>query len=129
MKAFVLDVSACMPWCCEDETSPASEQLLDWATEGSDLHVPSLWGWELLNALAVAIRRQRITAVKAADFLAQLTALNLRIDSPPRVADFPRLHGLATTYQLTSTTLHTSISRNAFRCPWQRWTPISRGQR
>jgi Arc/MetJ-type ribon-helix-helix transcriptional regulator len=49
MKAFVLDVSACMPWCCEDETTRASEEMLDWAREGSELHVPSLWGWEILN--------------------------------------------------------------------------------
>ena len=26
MKALVLDVSACMPWCCEDETTAASEE-------------------------------------------------------------------------------------------------------
>ncbi len=25
MEAFVLDVSACIPWCCEDETNPASD--------------------------------------------------------------------------------------------------------
>ena len=35
MDAFVLDVSACMPWCCEDETTEASEQMLEWAMDGS----------------------------------------------------------------------------------------------
>ncbi len=33
MDAFVLDVSACMPWCCEDETTQASEQMLEWAMD------------------------------------------------------------------------------------------------
>jgi hypothetical protein len=28
MEAFVLDVSACMPWCGEDEATPASERML-----------------------------------------------------------------------------------------------------
>jgi hypothetical protein len=41
MDAFVLDVSACMPWCCEDETTEASEQMPEWAMDGSALHVPS----------------------------------------------------------------------------------------
>jgi hypothetical protein len=50
MDALVLDVSACMPWCCEDEATPASEKTLAWAIAGSDLHVPSLWPWEMMNA-------------------------------------------------------------------------------
>ena len=53
MKSFVLDVSACMPWCCEDESTPASELLLEWAMDGSELHVPSLWIWEILNVVGV----------------------------------------------------------------------------
>jgi hypothetical protein len=36
MHAFVLDVSASMPWCCEDETTPASEEMLEWAINGSN---------------------------------------------------------------------------------------------
>jgi predicted nucleic acid-binding protein len=102
MKAFILDVSACMPWCCEDETTAASEQMLDWARDGAELHVPSLWGWEILNAVAVAVRRRRITADRGREFLEQLAALNFRIDQPPQVADFPRLHDLAAKYQLTA---------------------------
>lgn len=102
MKAFVLDVSACMPWCCEDETTPASEVTLEWATEGSELHVPSLWAWEILNVVGVTIKRRRITPDRGKAFLAQLAMLNLRIDRPPQVTDFPRLHSLACTHDLTA---------------------------
>ncbi|MDP2998882.1 MAG: type II toxin-antitoxin system VapC family toxin [Bryobacterales bacterium] len=102
MKAFVLDVSACMPWCCEDETTPASEEMLEWAIEGSELHVPSLWAWEILNVVGVTIKRRRITPDRGRDFLAQLAMLNLRIDGPPLVTDFPRLHSLASAYELTA---------------------------
>jgi len=108
MKALVLDVSACMPWCCEDETTADSEAMLDWAKEGSELHVPSLWGWEVLNAVGVAVKRRRITAERAREFLEQLAALNFKIDQPPQIHDFPRLHELATTYKLTS--LRCSVS-------------------
>ena len=69
MLAFVLDVSACIPWCCEDETTPASEQMLEWAVDGSSLHVPSLWIWEILNTMADVVKRKRITADRAKEFL------------------------------------------------------------
>jgi len=62
MDAFVLVVSACMPWCCEDETTPASEEMLEWAINGSALHVPAIWTWEILNAVGVVIRRRRISS-------------------------------------------------------------------
>jgi predicted nucleic acid-binding protein len=101
-SALVLDVSACMPWCCEDETTPTSEELLEWAIQGSKLHVPSLWVWEILNVVAVTVRRQRITAGRAKEFLAQLGTMQVRIDMPPSVADFPRLQGLAEHHGLTA---------------------------
>ena len=102
MKSFVLDVSACMPWCCEDETTPASEQILEWATEGSELHVPSLWVWEILNVVGVTIRRRRITAGRGTEFLALLATLDVKIDHPPQVRDLPRLHFLAGSHHLTA---------------------------
>ena len=102
MKAFVLDVSACMPWCCEDESTPASELLLEWAMDGSELHVPSLWVWEILNVVGVTIRRRRITGDRGREFLTLLAKLNVKIDHPPQVTDFPRLHVLANSYDLTA---------------------------
>lgn len=102
MDAFVLDVSACIPWCCEDETTQTSEQMLPWAIEGSSLHVPALWTWEILNALGVVIRRQRISADRGKEFLEQLATLNFKIDRPPQIADLPRLHSLAVSHQLTA---------------------------
>jgi predicted nucleic acid-binding protein len=102
MQSFVLDVSACMPWCCEDEMTPASEEMLEWARRGSELHVPSIWAWELLNAVGVVIKRQRVPADRGREFPVQLSTLNFRIDRAPQVTDFPRLHELATKYRLTS---------------------------
>jgi hypothetical protein len=49
MDSLVLDVSACMPWCCEDEATAASEKTLPWAIHGSTLRVPSLWPWEMMK--------------------------------------------------------------------------------
>ena len=102
MDAFVLDVSACMPWCCEDETTEASEQMLEWAMDGSALHVPSLWTWEILNTVAVLIKRKRITADRGKEFLVQLATFNIFVDEPPPIADFTRLHSLESNHQLTA---------------------------
>jgi len=102
MQAFVLDVSACMLWCCEDETTPASEEMLEWARQGSELHVPSIRAWEILNAVGMAIKRQRIAVDRGKDFLEQLATLNFKIDRTPPVSDFPRLHSIATKYRLTA---------------------------
>jgi predicted nucleic acid-binding protein len=102
MVAFVLDVSACIPWCCEDETTQASEQMLEWAIDGSALHVPSLWTWEILNTVAVVVKRRRITVDRAKEFLEQLATFDIKIEQPPAVTDFPRLQALADLRQLTA---------------------------
>jgi predicted nucleic acid-binding protein len=98
MDAFVLDVSACMPWCCEDETTQASEEMLEWAINGSALHVPALWTWEILNAVGVVIRRRRVSSDRGQAFLEQLTALNFKSSSTDR-----RLSAIAFSCRCSST--------------------------
>jgi predicted nucleic acid-binding protein len=100
--AFALDVSACPPWCFEDEQTAFSDELLDWAALGSQLHVPSIWPLEIVNALLQAVRRKRLPAERARDFLEQLKALAIRIDQVPTLADLARLYELAGRHQLTS---------------------------
>jgi predicted nucleic acid-binding protein len=102
MAAFVLDASACMPWCCEDEATDASRDLLRRAGERETMHVPSIWPWELMNSVAMAVRRQRITSERAAEFLEELTAFDFWIAPAPSVPTFARLSALAARYQLTA---------------------------
>lgn len=91
-----------MPWCCEDEATPASEEMLEWAEQGMRLHVPSLWLWEIINVTSVSVRRQRITAERGREFLAQLSRFNFQVAPPPTVKDLPRLHLLAESQRLTA---------------------------
>jgi predicted nucleic acid-binding protein len=102
MNAFVIDVSACMPWCCEDEATAESEQLLHCAAQFYRLHVPSLWPWEMTNALAVAVRRQRIKQEQASDFLELLASFDFCIAESPSVADLADLGAFAARCQLTA---------------------------
>ncbi len=102
MRSFVLDVSACLPWCYEDEQTPFADQLLNWAASGSELHVPSIWPLEIVNALVQGVRRKRLGSDGSREFLEQLTSLTICIDDAPVMADLPRLHDLAARHQLTS---------------------------
>ena len=102
MAAFVLDVSACMPWCCEDEATPASEQLLQRAALRDPLHVPSIWPWEMVNALRSAVRRKRITSEKAAGFLGLLPDFDFHIAEGPAITDLRRLNAIAERHHLTA---------------------------
>jgi len=102
MAAFVLDVSACMPWCCEDEATPTSEELLQRAARRDALHVPSLWPWEMMNAVAVSVRRQRITAERAQQFFEQLAAFDFHLAPAPALAQFGELSRLASQHRLTA---------------------------
>jgi predicted nucleic acid-binding protein len=102
MAGFVVDVSACMPWCCEDEATAASEDLLQRASRREALHVPSLWPWEMMNAVAVSVRRQRITPERARQFFEQLAAFDFHIAPAPPLSAFAELSLLAARHQLTA---------------------------
>jgi len=102
MDAVVLDVSICIPWCCEDEVSDLAEQLLDHAASLHPLHVPSIWPWEITNVLLVSIRRQRITAEQMAQFFTLLSRFDIRLAPPPAVSDLLRLTALAQRHSLTT---------------------------
>ena len=124
MDELVIDVSACMPWCCEDEATAASEQLLRRAALRHPLHVPSIWPWEMMNALAVAVRRKRITADKASGFLGLLPLFNFRIAAAPEIADLPRLSNLAARHRLTAYDTAYLDWRSDSPCRSRRWMTI-----
>ena len=76
---FVLDASVSACWALDDESHPVADAALN-SSEQRSIVVPSLWWFELRNLLLIAERRNRTTAVKISDFLAQLQRLDLSID-------------------------------------------------
>jgi len=64
--------------------------------------VPSLWPWEMVNALAVAVRRKRIDPDNATAFLELLSGFDFRIAGAPPVGELARIGALAARYQLTA---------------------------
>jgi predicted nucleic acid-binding protein len=94
---FVLDASVAVTWAFEDENHPDAAFAL--ARLQSDAAcVPSLWWFELRNALLVNERRGRLTEAATAGFLRDLGRFAIAIDRSP---DEAALLTLARRHRLT----------------------------
>lgn len=77
--SLVLDGSATLAWCFDDETTPSIDALMiQVASDGAI--VPALWRLEVANGLRYGIRRQRLTAEKRDALLTALEELDIRTD-------------------------------------------------
>lgn len=75
---MVIDASATLVWCFQDEIGEADLRLLD-RLRSERIDVPGLWLLELANALALAERKRRITAADTAGFLSLLEQLDIDV--------------------------------------------------
>lgn len=98
---FVLDCSVTMSWCFEDETSPATESILDMLADGFAL-VPSLWSLEVANVLLAAERRKRLTEAQSVRFVELLRSLPITIDEDTSSRAFRETMLLAREHGLSS---------------------------
>jgi len=86
VSGFVIDASAALAWCFDDESTEATRALLD-RFEDERAEVPSLWHLELANALAMGERHRRITPARTSEFIALIDGLPIVIDErTPNVA-------------------------------------------
>ena len=98
---FVVDASAALPWCFEDEATLATEALLERLRAGEPAVVPSHWPTEVMNGLVMAVRRGRIDHERITRFARDLAALPIRIDAPRAPTAWDAVIRVATEYQLT----------------------------
>jgi len=76
---FVLDTSVAMAWCFEDETTKATEAVLDRLADDPAV-VPTLWELEVANVLLVGERRGRLTEAQVTRFISLLASLPINLD-------------------------------------------------
>jgi predicted nucleic acid-binding protein len=76
---FVLDASATIAWCLEDEFAAQAEAIRR-RMESDFALVPALWIYEVVNALTLAERRKRLAAGDARELLDLLSALPIKFD-------------------------------------------------
>lgn len=80
MTGIVIDASVTLSWCFPDEQTQMSVTVLDRLKAGECALVPAFWALEVLNALLVGERRERITAEQTGMFLDTLRILNPILD-------------------------------------------------
>lgn len=98
---FVIDASVAVCWCFEDKKTPYTEEILG-RMEEAEIFVPSIWPFEITNALLMAERRKRITASQSTVFLEQLENFNIVVDQALFSRIFGRLFDEARQWGLTS---------------------------
>jgi predicted nucleic acid-binding protein len=87
---FVLDASIALTWVFVDERQPSASLALARVRTDEAL-VPSLWWFEVRNALIVNERRRRLAEADTAEFLGWLSQLGIVIDDAPEDAALLRL--------------------------------------
>ncbi len=100
--ALVPDVSAILGQALDDEDATFSESVIA-AIARSEAIVPTLFWYEIRNALVMAERRKRMAAARTTAFLSDLALLPFIVDDLPReasVLDLARRRSL-TVYDAT----------------------------
>lgn len=97
---LVLDVSATLPWCFDDEGDAAGTALLSRVADSAIL-APALWHTELANALLQAERRHRIISGDLTEFLDLLSSLAIETDHEGSRHALGPLLALARRHKLT----------------------------
>ncbi|MDR0250388.1 MAG: type II toxin-antitoxin system VapC family toxin [Burkholderiales bacterium] len=97
---FVVDSAIALTWCFEDEATPSADALLVRLTNDG-AYAPSLWPLEVLNALAMAQRRGRITSEARQNRIGFLYALPITLDAETAAQAWVTTNRLAERYRLT----------------------------
>ena len=79
-SSLVVDASAILTLCFEDEDNACGQRVLDAAEAGASIIVPSLWPLEVGNGLIVAERRGRLKPDAIPRFLSLLKDLAITLD-------------------------------------------------
>ncbi|MBL8876857.1 MAG: type II toxin-antitoxin system VapC family toxin [Phycisphaerae bacterium] len=94
--ALIPDISAILAIAFDDEDAAYAEAVIE-AIGADEAIVPTLFWFELRNALIMGERRKRLTPVRTAAFLSDLALLPFSVDESPReaiVLDLARQHAL-----------------------------------
>jgi len=100
-RAFVAAASVAIGWVHPAQATSETAAMLDAVAEGAVLEVPASWPVEVANALAVLVRRRKLTEDDRQTALGWLRVLPLRVDHEMSSLAFSRLSELATAHHLS----------------------------
>lgn len=98
--SVVIDASLTLAWYFDDETTPATDAVLDRVSESGAV-VPTLWRLEVANAFQSALRRKRITAPYRDESLTELGAMPIAVDTDTDAYAWTTTLRLAERFDLT----------------------------
>jgi predicted nucleic acid-binding protein len=101
MSRLVIDSSAALSWCFEDEASPQSDALFEQVRDQGAI-VPGLWHLEVANVLLQAERRGRITTGDVATRLELIAELPITTDDETTARAWREILALARAEGLTT---------------------------
>jgi predicted nucleic acid-binding protein len=101
MASFVVDASASLAWCFEDEANSWTDGLPERLRQGDQIVVPAHWTTEILNGLLVASRRKRIKAGQPMLFCEELARLPIETEPALTTVQAKAVLALAEKHALT----------------------------
>jgi predicted nucleic acid-binding protein len=98
---FVADASVAIAWVHPAQATARTRAMLEAVAAGALIEVPAIWPLEVANALAVLVRRGRLTEANRQAGLEWLRDLPLEIDQEMAFLAFTRLSDIATEHTLS----------------------------
>lgn len=98
---LIVDASIVLAWYLVDEVTPQTDAVFEQVARHGG-HVPSLWKLEVANSFRTAVRRQRMTKQYRDQSLADLTKLQLTIDTHTDQHAWSATLALSDQYDLTT---------------------------
>ena len=102
MASLVIDASATLPWCFDDEATAYTEGLLNRCAAGKEVTVASVWPLEITTGLLFAQRRERVTAERVEQSLVQILRFRMHVKPFTTQQTVRDVRQLAQTHQLTA---------------------------
>ncbi len=97
-----MDSAVTLTWCFSDEATAYTESFLNRLSTLTDTAiVPALWLYEIVNVVALASRKGRITQLQGTQFLHSLTDLPIEVDYTNKILLFKDVAPLADRHRLT----------------------------
>ena len=101
IPAFVADASVAIGWVHPAQETADTGLMLRDIEAGAVIEVPALWLLEVANALAVLVRRRKMTAAERDAALRWLRAVPVRVDHEGAMLAFSRLSELSSAHGLS----------------------------
>jgi len=99
--AFVVDASALLAWCFQDEWPKDRAKLMDRLVEGG-MAAPAHLSLEITNILLESERKRRIAEADAIDFIDTVAKLGIRIDGETARRAWKDIYLIARSEKLTT---------------------------